>query len=130
MIVYLSKFVLRPLRRLLHFMDPTMRTAAAAGADVVDLATNEAYPGERAYFTLLGKDDSSPESMNEEKQQKLWEKVQSGLILSGRTLLSKQHSSNRNNRSRLEINTHLISCLMHCLFKSYSRQTSYIRTRS
>ena len=51
-----------------------MRTAAEAGADVVDLATNEAYPGERAYFTLLRKDDGSPESMNEEKQQKLWEK--------------------------------------------------------
>ncbi|KAF7512549.1 hypothetical protein GJ744_000810 [Endocarpon pusillum] len=51
-----------------------MRTAADAGADVVDPATNEAYPGERAYFTLLGNDDSSPESMNEEKQQKLWEK--------------------------------------------------------
>ena len=51
-----------------------MRTAAEAGADVVDLATNKAYPGERGYFTLLEKDESSPESKDEGKQQKLWVK--------------------------------------------------------
>ena len=51
-----------------------MRTAAEAGADVVDLATNKAYPGERGYFTLIKKDASSPESQDEEKQRKLWVK--------------------------------------------------------
>ncbi|KAL8849723.1 MAG: hypothetical protein Q9221_005333 [Calogaya cf. arnoldii] len=71
---YLSLFVFRPLRPLLAFMDPTMRTSAEAGADVMQLATNEAYPGERGYFTLLKKDESSPESMDEEKQRKLWVK--------------------------------------------------------
>lgn len=51
-----------------------MRTAAEAGVDVVELATNKAHPGERGYFTLLKKDASSPESMDEEKQRKLWVK--------------------------------------------------------
>ncbi|KAL8897020.1 MAG: hypothetical protein Q9192_002783 [Flavoplaca navasiana] len=71
-IYYLSLFVIRPLRPLLRFMDPTMRTSAEAGADVIALATNEAFPGERGYFTMLKKDASSPESMDEEKQRKLW----------------------------------------------------------
>lgn len=51
-----------------------MRTAAKAGVDVIDLATNKAHPGDRGYFTLLEKDVSAPDSMDEEKQQKLWVK--------------------------------------------------------
>ena len=51
-----------------------MRTAANASVDVVDLATNRAHPGDRGYFTLLEKDVSSPDSMDEETQQKLWVK--------------------------------------------------------
>lgn len=51
-----------------------MRTAAEAGADVVDLATNKAYPGERGYFTLLKKDTSSADSKDEDEQGKLWVK--------------------------------------------------------
>ncbi|MCJ1247586.1 hypothetical protein MMC30_004801 [Trapelia coarctata] len=74
MLVYMSKFVVRPLRPILRLMDPTMRTAAEAGTDVADIATNKASPGERGYFTLLKKDSSSPDSKDEEKQQKLWVK--------------------------------------------------------
>ena len=55
-------------------MDPTMRTSAEAGTDVIDLATNKAYPGERGYFTMLQKDDSSRESQDKEKQRKVWVK--------------------------------------------------------
>lgn len=51
-----------------------MRVAAEAGIDAAELATNKAYPGERGYFTLLEKDISAPDSMNEETQQKLWVK--------------------------------------------------------
>lgn len=72
MLFYLSKFIIPTLRPLLRFIDPTMRTAAEAGADVVDLATNTAYPSEQGHFTLLAKDSSSPESQDEEKQRKLW----------------------------------------------------------
>lgn len=74
MLGYLSRFIVQPLRPLLRLIDPTTRTAAEAGADVVDLATNTAYPRERGYFTLLRKDDSSPESNDEEKQLSLWVK--------------------------------------------------------
>lgn len=75
MLVIMSTFIIKPLRPLLRFMDPTMRTAAEAGADVVELATRAAYPQERGYFTLLNRDASAPESMNEEVQQKLWKKT-------------------------------------------------------
>ncbi|KAI9784388.1 MAG: hypothetical protein M1816_000859 [Peltula sp. TS41687] len=74
MLVYMSKFVMQPLRPLLRLKDPTMRTAAEAGVDVVDLAMNRAFPGERGYFTLLKRDISSPESRDEKKQRKLWVK--------------------------------------------------------
>ena len=51
-----------------------MRTAAQAGVDVANLATNNAHPGKRGYFTLLKKDVSAPDSLNAETQQKLWVK--------------------------------------------------------
>ena len=72
MLAYLSWLVIRPLRFLLRFIDPTMRTVAEAGVDVIDLATNNAHPKDRGYLTLLKKDASSPESMVEGTQQKLW----------------------------------------------------------
>jgi len=75
MLVLLSMFIIRPLRPLLRFMDPTMRLSAEAGADVIDLATEKAHPRERGYFTLLEKDASAPDSMDEETQQGLWKKT-------------------------------------------------------
>lgn len=71
----MSKYVIRSFRPLLRLMDPTMRTAAQAGVDVVELATNKAHPGERGYLTLLNKDASSPDSLNEDTQRKLWVKT-------------------------------------------------------
>ncbi|KAL9012086.1 MAG: hypothetical protein Q9173_003122 [Seirophora scorigena] len=73
MLVFMSRFVIQPLRPLLRLlMDPTMRTSAEAGADVVDLATGAAHPNERGYFTLLERDSSAPDSMNEGMQRRLW----------------------------------------------------------
>lgn len=74
MLFFMSKLVIQPFRFLLRFIDPTMRLASQAGVDVIDLATNKAYPGDRGYFTLLKKDVSAPDSLNEETQQKLWVK--------------------------------------------------------
>ncbi|MCJ1261070.1 hypothetical protein MMC22_000934 [Lobaria immixta] len=74
MLYYMSIFIIRPFRLLLRLMDPTMRTSAEAGVDVIDLAVNVSHPGERGYFTLLKKDNSSPESQGEETQQKIWVK--------------------------------------------------------
>lgn len=69
---YLSKIIIRPLRPLLHFVDPTVRTSAEAAQDVVRLAINEAAPNERGYFTLLSQENSPPESLVESKQEQLW----------------------------------------------------------
>ena len=48
-----------------------MRTAAKAGVDVAELVTEKAHPGDRGYFTLLKKDASALDSMDEKTQQKL-----------------------------------------------------------
>ncbi|KAH9992266.1 NAD(P)-binding protein [Xylariaceae sp. FL0662B] len=73
-LVNLQRFILQPLKPLLRLTDPTMRTAAEAGVDVIELAV-KLDPHERGFFTLLKKDQSSPESLDVEKQQKLWTKT-------------------------------------------------------
>lgn len=70
----LSKIVVRPLRPLLRLVDPCVRTSADAGIDVARLAINEAAPNERGHFVLLEKTESSPDSLNEGKQERLWQK--------------------------------------------------------
>lgn len=88
MLTVLSRFVIGPLRPLLRLMDPTMRLSAAAGADVVELATNRAFPGERGYFTMLKKDESSPDSRDETVQMRVWEKtLQWGKVTKEKTAL-------------------------------------------
>ena len=52
-----------------------MRTASEAGNDVADLAAGKVHAGERGYLTLLKKDESSPDSKDEGKQQTLWTKT-------------------------------------------------------
>ncbi|KAJ5669214.1 short-chain dehydrogenase [Penicillium macrosclerotiorum] len=71
----LSRFVIRPFRPVLRLMDPTMRTAAAAGVDVVKLAVDEQFDGASGYFTLLEKSEGPPESRDRDKQAALWEKT-------------------------------------------------------
>ncbi|KAL8733398.1 MAG: hypothetical protein Q9181_003606 [Wetmoreana brouardii] len=75
MLVFMSRFIIQPLRPLIRLMDPTMRTSAEAGVDVIDLATRTAHPQERGYFTLLKPDASAPDTLDEKTQQKLWEKT-------------------------------------------------------
>ncbi|GAQ38839.1 hypothetical protein AtubIFM55763_002404 [Aspergillus tubingensis] len=71
----ISRLIIQPLRPLLRLLDPTMRTATEAGEDVVELAVGEKYAGEAGYFTLLKKDESSPESQDGERQEKIWKKT-------------------------------------------------------
>lgn len=49
-----------------------MRNVADAGWDVAHIAMNIFRPGKRGYFTLRSEDASSPDSMDETTQQKLW----------------------------------------------------------
>ena len=71
----MSKYIIRPMRPLLRFMDPTMRTSSDAGTDIAKLAVNEASPGARGFFTLLKEDISSPDSQNEKVQESIWDKT-------------------------------------------------------
>jgi hypothetical protein len=75
MLRILSTLVIRPLRPLLRFTDPTMRTSKEAGTDIAKLATNEASPGVRGFFTMLKEDTSSPDSLDEKVQEALWTKT-------------------------------------------------------
>lgn len=66
-------FVVKPFMSVLNrLVDPTLRSSAAAGIDIADLAVNAACPDERGYFTLLKKDDSDPLTMDETVQQRVW----------------------------------------------------------
>ncbi|OTB02612.1 hypothetical protein M426DRAFT_322534 [Hypoxylon sp. CI-4A] len=71
---YVQRFVLQPLRPILRLVDSSLRTTAEAGTDIIDLATNHVYPGERGYLRQLKREPSSPDSLNEDIQQKVWVK--------------------------------------------------------
>lgn len=74
--VRLQRIILKPLLPILKVaVNPAMRTAALAAVDVIQLAVDPAYSGERGFFTLLQKDQSSPDSQDEGKQQSLWSKT-------------------------------------------------------
>ncbi|KAK8043549.1 NAD(P)-binding Rossmann-fold containing protein [Apiospora rasikravindrae] len=71
-----QRLVIQPFMPVLRLLsDPTMRTSRAAGEDVMKLALGIAHPGERGFFTHLKKETSSPESLDEGKQEKLWAKT-------------------------------------------------------
>ncbi|KAI1308775.1 hypothetical protein F5Y03DRAFT_393148 [Xylaria venustula] len=72
---YMQRFVLQPLQPVFSLLAPYLRTSADAGADVADLALNHKHTGERGYFGLAVPGPSSMESLDEVKQQKLWEKT-------------------------------------------------------
>ncbi|KAK0615334.1 putative short-chain dehydrogenase [Bombardia bombarda] len=71
----LQKYFLRPLLPILKFTAPTLRGSAQGGFDVVELAISPKYAGEKGFYTMLAKDESSPESQDEAKQQSLWAKT-------------------------------------------------------
>ncbi|KAI0096163.1 putative short-chain dehydrogenase [Nemania sp. FL0031] len=72
--VYMQRFLFQPFQPLLRLLDPTMRRAHEAASDVVNLAVQPGL-GEGGFFTLLNKDESSPDSYDENAQQRLWLKT-------------------------------------------------------
>ncbi|KAF2657850.1 putative short-chain dehydrogenase [Lophiostoma macrostomum CBS 122681] len=69
-------FVLKPLLPLLKLaMGPKLRRSAPAGVDVIELSVNAKYVDKRAYYTMSQESESSPDSKDEEKQEKLWNKT-------------------------------------------------------
>ncbi|KAJ8066071.1 hypothetical protein OCU04_005163 [Sclerotinia nivalis] len=70
----LMKGVLGPLQPLLKHLIPTLRSTKVAAADLIEIAIGKQYRGSSGYFVILNKDESSPESRDEEKQLDLWKK--------------------------------------------------------
>ncbi|KAF4625680.1 hypothetical protein G7Y89_g12484 [Cudoniella acicularis] len=70
---YAMKGFLSPMRPLLKHFIPTLRSVNESSIDLIEISVGK-LNSERGYFTLLKKDDSSPESKDEEKQQRLWAK--------------------------------------------------------
>ncbi|KAI1141757.1 NAD(P)-binding protein [Hypoxylon sp. FL0543] len=68
------RYAIRPLLPLLRLQNSQMRTGADSAGDAIELALDHVNPGERGYFELLEKAESSPESRDEAKQGKLWVK--------------------------------------------------------
>ncbi|KAH9905360.1 NAD(P)-binding protein [Xylariomycetidae sp. FL2044] len=72
---YLQRFLIQPFKPLLRLKDPTMRTASEAAIDVVELAIAQGEKGEGGFYTLRERDESSPDSYDEDVQQRLWVKT-------------------------------------------------------
>ncbi|KAI0844634.1 NAD(P)-binding protein [Daldinia vernicosa] len=70
----LVRYIVQPLLPLMRYANPQMRLGAESAVDAIELALDHVYPGERGYFELLQKDESSPESRDEVKQERLWVK--------------------------------------------------------
>ena len=69
-----SRLVIGPLSPLLRLvMDPTMRSATAAGKNVIELAVGERFQGTTGYFTLLEKGEGPPDSLDVAKQDAVWD---------------------------------------------------------
>ncbi|KAI1387846.1 NAD(P)-binding protein [Hypoxylon trugodes] len=68
----LVQYIVQPLLPLARHQYPQMRLASESAADAIELALDHVHPGERYYLELLEKDESSPESRDEVKQERLW----------------------------------------------------------
>lgn len=53
-------------------MGPTIRNSAPAGEDVVEMALSPKFAGARGFYTMLEKAESSPDSLDEEVQGRIW----------------------------------------------------------
>ncbi|KAI0894719.1 NAD(P)-binding protein [Annulohypoxylon nitens] len=86
---FLMRYAVQPLLPLMKYQNPQMRLGADSGIDTIELALDRVHPGERGYFELLEKAESSPESRDESKQEKLWVKsAEWAGISKGNTALS------------------------------------------
>ncbi|KAI0145104.1 hypothetical protein GGR57DRAFT_321246 [Xylariaceae sp. FL1272] len=73
---YMQRFVLQPLRPILQYVLPDIRTAADAGQDVADLVLSKKYPEKRGYIRLSAPGEaSSVDSQDEAVQEELWTKT-------------------------------------------------------
>ncbi|KAI9649299.1 hypothetical protein NHQ30_001871 [Ciborinia camelliae] len=70
----LGTVFLGPLRFLFKYAIPTLRSTKDAAVDLVEIAIGEEFRGESGYYTMLNRDECSPETRDEEKQVAVWRK--------------------------------------------------------
>ncbi|KAI1329091.1 NAD(P)-binding protein [Xylariaceae sp. FL0255] len=77
MLTYMQRLVLQPLRPVLRLIAPDLRRASEAGVDVAELVLDrkEKYRGVKGYLRLMVEGPSSDESLDEMKQEALWDKT-------------------------------------------------------
>jgi hypothetical protein len=59
---------------VLRLFLPSIMSVKDAARPVVDIAIGDEYGGQEGYFEGSAKVESSPDSLNEEVQKKLWER--------------------------------------------------------
>jgi hypothetical protein len=59
---------------LLSYLNPLLTTVEQAAKPVVDIAVADEFAGQEGYFEGRTEKESSPDSLNEEMQRKLWRK--------------------------------------------------------
>ncbi|TGO37779.1 hypothetical protein BHYA_0089g00180 [Botrytis hyacinthi] len=79
---FLMRGVLGPLQPLLKYLVPTLRNTKVVAADLIDISVGKEYRRSSGYYVMLNKDESSPESQDEEKQLRLWKKSMEWIKLS------------------------------------------------
>jgi hypothetical protein len=62
------------IQPIAKFLKPTLRRSSEAAKDVVEFAVGQQYAGQDGHFLMNKKEDSSPESKDEEVQAALWAK--------------------------------------------------------
>jgi len=75
MLSYIQAYLLQPLRPLLRLLVPDLRRSEDAGVDVADLVLNKTWRDRKGYIRLMVPGPSSEESLDETKQEKIWNKT-------------------------------------------------------
>ncbi|CAG8979680.1 hypothetical protein HYALB_00003911 [Hymenoscyphus albidus] len=67
--------VLGAFQPIMKYAIPTLRSAKLAAVDLIELAVGKKYIGTKGFYEMSEPSQSSPESNDETKQQKLWTKT-------------------------------------------------------
>lgn len=67
--------VLGTLQPIMKYAIPTLRSVKSAAVDLIELSVGKEYVGTRGFYEMSKPGESSPESKDEAKQQKLWLKT-------------------------------------------------------
>ncbi|CAH0051633.1 unnamed protein product [Clonostachys solani] len=71
----MRKYLFKPFQPVIRrVLDPTFRKTSEAGIDIIELALNPKFDGERGYYTMLKKDEPDPAVVDVAVQDRVWAK--------------------------------------------------------